>query len=980
MPIPNLQNLTKLEVLHLEGVPLGGTLDDSSIGQLPLRELFIFPIFPTSSFGGQIPRSLFQLRQLRKLYLNANLYDQIGLPSNARPFPELESLTLMNTPAFWSLDVILKTSHSLREINLEGIQAFTSIRSFQGFPNLTSLIVSDTDISGSIAPDFWTSFPLLQKLDLSISTIAGTISPSIGNLKHLAYLDLSSTKFSGTIPNDITRCPLVVLNLKYARFLHPLPIDIGLLAPTLAQLIVSGLVGPSQELPASIGALTKLETLDLSSSGFSGTLPEALKLATNLGVLFLNDNHFNGTLPAFTGINQIDARNNRFYGEIPTSISTAWSIDLRGNNYGPTLPIDFIKKARVLSNLDLGGNLFSGPLPPLNSVMNSIKLDGNQFTGTVPASYCISNEVNLRGNKLSGPVDAILDPSCASASTLDISNNLFEGNFPPIGRSIFILDISGNRFSGPLPELPSDLKSFYASNNKFSSVNFTLFSDSARSGWLTNLDLTGNGLSFSNPANGFYTNLIGSNLQYLSLAHNNFWNPPAPGDFKPYPLRSLDLTNNNLSGDFSLAKLANIAILKLSHNSLGGSLDLTQNPSLTQIDISFNQFRFDVSAFHGLPLLMSINARKNELYGSLALGPQLPNLQTADFSDNTLDQQLDLVSLSQQFAQQQLQALNISHNKMLPTIRSFDTNHTGLARTVFHSPSIDYPDLLSCYELAFYNATRTTFTFDESLFNWAQCDCDNAHFGTAPLGCVSCPSSGTSSCGGLEARVLRNSFALIIDNHLNKSMVDQQSLETESCLHSTAQLTSGLSDCKGINISSHDLQDQEAMEKFMKTQCEVGSEGRLCSKCLCNTTGRGDCFFLDGPKCTKCHRVFPLSTAVPLSVGLLAAIFIVLVVVMAVVLRLKRSQSLVNWQELPIWKRTFYRLYHLTTLGNVSILITFVQILLSFTHWDAYAKANFLSILNIKTDGYVGISLNVTFAKANMLTLVAFLRLLYLSF
>ena len=73
---------------------------------------------------------------------------------------------------------------------------------------------------------------------------------------------------------------------------------------------------------------------------------------------------------------------------------------------------------------------------------------------------------------------------------------------------------------------------------------------------------------------------------------------------------------------------------------------------------------------------------------------------------------------------------------------------------------------------------------------------------------------------------------------------------------------------------------------------------------------------------------------------------------MAIVLQRKRIQNLQDWKELSILKRTFYRLVYLTSLGNVSILITFLQMLLQFTEWEAYAQLPFVRIINGDTTGY----------------------------
>ena len=77
----------------------------------------------------------------------------------------------------------------------------------------------------------------------------------------------------------------------------------------------------------------------------------------------------------------------------------------------------------------------------------------------------------------------------------------------------------------------------------------------------------------------------------------------------------------------------------------------------------------------------------------------------------------------------------------------------------------------------------------------------------------------------------------------------------------------------------------------------------------------------------------------------------VLSVISAIVLRRRRIQSRARFAELPLIKRIFYRVMYLKTLGNLPIMITFLQTLIAFTGWDATARLEFLNLLNGKGDG-----------------------------
>ena len=75
-------------------------------------------------------------------------------------------------------------------------------------------------------------------------------------------------------------------------------------------------------------------------------------------------------------------------------------------------------------------------------------------------------------------------------------------------------------------------------------------------------------------------------------------------------------------------------------------------------------------------------------------------------------------------------------------------------------------------------------------------------------------------------------------------------------------------------------------------------------------------------------------------------IILLLTTAFVLVLRSKRQPDLRAWKELSLPKRIFYRLLFITTLGNVSILVTFLQILLEFTKWDVYIKIGFFGVIN----------------------------------
>ena len=127
----------------------------------------------------------------------------------------------------------------------------------------------------------------------------------------------------------------------------------------------NNLSGP---LPAELGSLTSLTTLDLSDNQLSGTIPDLSSL-TQLQNLYLGDNQLSGTIPdwlgSLTGLQKLSLRDNRLTGTIPAELGNLFSLDL----------------------LYLDGNQLNGPIPAALGSLSGLQVTrfaGNALTGCVP--------------------------------------------------------------------------------------------------------------------------------------------------------------------------------------------------------------------------------------------------------------------------------------------------------------------------------------------------------------------------------------------------------------------------------------------------------------------------------------------------------------------------------------------------------------------------------------------------------------------
>ena len=1032
-PIPDsigqLQNLTLLDIYGTESFTCNASkpveIPDSITGLRELVELRI--VLPT--LAGTIPKDFGRLSLLQTLHLEVNKLNleiasiHSEVPASFRNLSNLKTLRFIETELATFSDLTDVSFPNLTEISLAGSRdfhgdltglvisssklqiidfSFTSISLdfgvFTRLPELTSLRLDNTHLRESISRLFAANLPNLTYLSLRNCGTRGQLTTiNHTKLKSLKYLDLSGNLLSGSISRELSLLPLETLSI-YNTLALLFPDDLGPLNATLVHLDLRGLLSAGGTLPASLGAFHKLQHLSLKCD-LSGTIPAGLGLAPNLKSVYLSDNTLTGTIPDFWTTEKdfvFDLHDNQLTGSIPASLAArATALLLHNNQLSGEIASDLFSSNANLGEITLGHNHFSGPLPLFhNNTPSFIDLSFNSFSGEIPASYGSAKELNLASNQLAGSLRTLLLSSCSSLVSLYLDHNKFTGSFPnPVNCfNLTMLSISNNEFLGQIPTLPDNIRLFDASHNHFNDFRLRSWITTPAFRSLQMLDLSGNSKGWPGQFTTPVTRLIGPNMVYFAAAGNSF---VAFSDVLPEnpfsALRTLDLTNCQLQGTFPAELFPNLNVLKIASNVFVGELDLRWFSSISQLDISDNGFSFEASQFSSIPSLANVDASRNHIHGSLTLSG-LPNLQTFDLSRNMLNLQPDLAAIGLLFADYSLKLLDISNNS-LPTFTEIDTKGTGLARTTVSSPSVDFSDSVTCYDLSFFGKGAGSFIYDESIFSYLQCDCNQAHFGTPPLRCFSCDTDRSQSCNGLTASILNNSYAFFINTTdlqvLNPATGPSQlpemlsnlvallwphatnsepesllegaesisdadlssiSLMHESCLVTPVQILSSRSNCKGVTVNATDIDRVNgSVANVLNHQCEEGSEGRLCSKCSCSDA---ECWFPRGFHCSKCRRIFSPTSSILFLLGMIFLLIIALGIISVLVIRRKRVQSLQPFNQLSLLKRCFYRLLYLKSLGTVSILITFLQMLIEFTQWDAYANVEFLQIINGGGQGY----------------------------
>ena len=642
-----VQNLTKLQKLHLGGISISSVFPNSLLNRSSLISL---DLSSCELYGRFLDHDI-HLPKLELLYL----YENQDLSGNFPRFSENNSLidlALSITNFNGELPASMGNLKSLQTLDLNYCQFSGSIpASLENLTQITFLSLQWNNFIGKI-PNVFDNLRNLKSLDLSINNLSGQIPPSIGNLTNLYFIGLSNNKLTGHI-GEFQFHSLEIIDLS-TNELHG-------------------------SIPSSIFELVNLRYLFLSSNKLSGVLETSkfeklrnltrLDLSNNMLSLTMSSNS-NSMLP---NIEIVDLSHNNISGIWTWNMGkyTLYHLNLSYNSMSGFE----MQPWKMMGILDLHSNLLQGPLPtPPNSII-FFSISHNKLSGEISPLICKVSwmgVLDLSYNNLSGLIPHCLGIFSGRLFVLNLRRNQFHGTIPQIflkDNSIRTLDFNSNQLEGLVPQsliICRELEILDLGNNK---INDTFPHWLGALPKLQVLVLRSNRfhghIGFSKFKSPFMS------LRIIDIAHNDF-----ESDLPEMYLRSLKATMNIDEGNMTREYMGDSYYQDSTMVTIKGlEIEFVKIlNTFTTIDLSSNKFQGEIPECIGnLNSLRGLNLSNNYLTGHIPLSLRnLKMLESLDLSSNNLSGRIPQELTSLTF----LEVLNLSQNHLtgfIPRGNQFET-------------------------------------------------------------------------------------------------------------------------------------------------------------------------------------------------------------------------------------------------------------------------------------------------------------------
>ncbi|KAK1439731.1 hypothetical protein QVD17_05551 [Tagetes erecta] len=708
-----LQNLTRLQELHLSGVDISSTIPPFLGNFSSLRSIGLDGCW----LRGKFPSTIFHLPKLKLLSLETN-------PSLIGSLPEfqndtlLEHLDLYATSFFGSIPESIGKLKHLVSLTLHGSYLSGCIpHSLSNMTQLKVLNLGQEEFMG-LAPSFPRLLP--TPVGLEICDQKGHMGEWIRKLTNLEVLYLVGMQIYGEVlPSlaNLTKLSVVIMrkNLIYGH------VPSSFMNHTQIRMIDLRGNHLQGQISSSFSSFTSLEFLGLSGNNFSGRLDVDIFLGlTRLEALFLGgrnriscivstNNYTNSTLLPELKHLELSSCNLREFPYLLRFQNKIEILSLQNNEIKGLVPDWILNNSQeTLQCLDLSYNSISGfhghPkfLPWVR--LQLFNIEHNQLPGQLPIPPLTTVIYDVSNNNLFGEIPPMIC-EVKSLRVLDLSSNNMTGTLPHclgnLSSLLLVLDLKRNNFHGPMMYTfthGSLMKRIDLSENQFTGqLSKTLAN-------CTNLEfLSLDGNSFED----VFPFWLGSlpNLQILILRSNKFFGAiqglTTPGSVFQ-KLRIMDLSNNDFSGQlpknifqtWNAMKSIDVEKSSMMETKLyvepRSTFDFPYSMTLTNkgvkieyphilniliaIDLSSNNFKGHIpESLNDLHGLQSVNLSNNHFTGCVlpSLG-NLRNLESLDLSQNELAGEIPHELLQLNF----LSILNVSFNHLhgsIPQGKQFNT-------------------------------------------------------------------------------------------------------------------------------------------------------------------------------------------------------------------------------------------------------------------------------------------------------------------
>ncbi|GAU14493.1 hypothetical protein TSUD_250340 [Trifolium subterraneum] len=296
---------------------------------------------------------------------------------------------------------------------------------------------------------------------LSNNNFTGDISSTFCNASYISILNLAHNKLTGMIPQCLgTLSYLSVLDLQMNNLYGSMPINFSNKNQfETIKLNGNQLEGP---LPQSLANCTKLEVLDLGDNNIEDTFPNWLETLPELHVLSLRSNKLYGTITCssikhpFLKLRIFDVSNNNFSGPLPTSCIKNFPAMMNVND--SQIGLQYMGRSSYYKDsvvVIMKG--FSMELTRILTTFTTIDLSNNMFDGEIPqliGDLKFLKGLNLSNNGITGNIPQSLS-YLRNLEWLDLSRNQLRGEIPMALTNLnflSFLNLSQNHLEGMIPK------------------------------------------------------------------------------------------------------------------------------------------------------------------------------------------------------------------------------------------------------------------------------------------------------------------------------------------------------------------------------------------------------------------------------------------------------------------------------------------------------------------------------------------------